>query len=361
MWPRDRAAAARADPRAPVDDRVHEQPRAVRAAARTASTSSRARSWCARTTAVSRTPSAPQIEDAAQARRARRHRRRPARSSSASTWARSISCCWSSRRARSRAVCSASGAPATRVGEVSKGRLFPKHRGDLLEATVVARAHARRRDRSAARAATIRSTCWRSRSWRWSRSSDWRSPSSSALVRRSANFRDLPRDALIAVLDMLAGRYPVARVRRSAAAPGVGSRARRARRRGAARRWSRWSTAARSRIAASTACTSATAARGSASSTRRWCTRPCRARCSCSARRAGAIERITRDRVIVVAGAGRAGQAAVLARRGPGPADRARPRARRVRARARGAAGRPTRARWLERDYQPRRARRRAT
>ena len=43
------------------------------------------------------------------------------------------------------------------------------------------------------------------------------------------------------------------------------------------------------------------------------------------------IEEITRDRVIVEPGAGRAGQDAVLARRGPRTAARARPRARRVR------------------------------
>ena len=64
---------------------------------------------------------------------------RPARSSSASTWRRSIWCCWSSRRARCRAGSSASAAPATTSARVSRGLVYPKHRGDLLEATVVAR------------------------------------------------------------------------------------------------------------------------------------------------------------------------------------------------------------------------------
>ena len=42
--------------------------------------------------------------------------------------------CRSSRRARWRAACSASAAPATRSARRSQGRIFPKFRGDLLEA-----------------------------------------------------------------------------------------------------------------------------------------------------------------------------------------------------------------------------------
>ena len=65
------------------------------------------------------------------------------------------------------------------------------------------------------------------------------------------------------------------------------------------------------------------------------------------------IEEITRDRVIVIAGAGRARQDAVLARRRAGPPDRARPRARRVlpRARRRLGAIRTRRARGCGSDY----------
>ncbi len=93
------------------------------------------------------------------------------------------------------------------VGEVSIGRVFPKYRGDLLEAAVVARAML---------AGEIEST---------------RMPTNcvdvlaqqvvamvameplevgeiEAIVRRAAPFAGLSREALGAVLDMLSGRYP---------------------------------------------------------------------------------------------------------------------------------------------------------
>ena len=54
------------------------------------------------------------------------------------------------------------------VGGVSIGRIVPKFRGDLLEATVVARPDARRRGRGDPGARTARSTCWPSRLSRWS-------------------------------------------------------------------------------------------------------------------------------------------------------------------------------------------------
>ena len=57
----------------------------------------------------------------------------------ASTWARSISSSRWSRRSRSRAGCSGSGVRGTTVGDVSRGRIFPKFRADLLECAVVAR------------------------------------------------------------------------------------------------------------------------------------------------------------------------------------------------------------------------------
>ena len=47
--------------------------------------------------------------------------------------------CRSSRRSPSPAACSASAAPGTASDEVSRGRIFPKFRGDLLECAVVAR------------------------------------------------------------------------------------------------------------------------------------------------------------------------------------------------------------------------------
>ena len=46
----------------------------------------------------------------------------------------------------------------------------------------------------------------------------WRVDELERLVRRAASYRELSRAALIGVLDMLAGRYPVRRVRRAAAA-----------------------------------------------------------------------------------------------------------------------------------------------
>ncbi|HHH30211.1 MAG TPA: DEAD/DEAH box helicase, partial [Polyangiaceae bacterium] len=93
------------------------------------------------------------------------------------------------------------------VGEVSKGRLFPKHRGDLLEATVVAH-RMKRGDLEPLRlprnpldvlAQQIVAMC---------ALEDVSLGDVERCVRRAASFAELPRDALIAVLDMLAGRYP---------------------------------------------------------------------------------------------------------------------------------------------------------
>ncbi|HUH03029.1 MAG TPA: DEAD/DEAH box helicase [Kofleriaceae bacterium] len=94
-----------------------------------------------------------------------------------------------------------------RVGEVSIGRLFPKHRGDLLEAAVVARrmldgeieALALPRNPLDVLAQQIVATV---------AMEPWSVDSIGAVVRRAANFRDLPERALHGVLDMLAGRYP---------------------------------------------------------------------------------------------------------------------------------------------------------
>ncbi len=93
------------------------------------------------------------------------------------------------------------------VGQVSRGRLFPKHRGDLLESAVVAR-----RMREGAieplrvprnpldvLAQQIVAMC---------SLEAWALPELERVVRRSASFGDVPRDALVGVLDMLAGRYP---------------------------------------------------------------------------------------------------------------------------------------------------------
>jgi ATP-dependent Lhr-like helicase len=93
------------------------------------------------------------------------------------------------------------------VGEPSRGRIFPKHRADLLEATVVAG----RMERGAIEATRVPrnpidvlaqhlvAAC---------AMDGWKVPDLAALVRGAANFAELTDDVLAAVLDMLAGRYP---------------------------------------------------------------------------------------------------------------------------------------------------------
>ena len=93
------------------------------------------------------------------------------------------------------------------VGEPSRGKVFPKHRHDLLEAAVVA---------ERMQAGAIEST-------RYPRNpidvlcqqivaaaalDEWHLDDLAALVRRSANFAELSDEVLHATLDLLAGRYP---------------------------------------------------------------------------------------------------------------------------------------------------------
>ena len=93
------------------------------------------------------------------------------------------------------------------VGDTSRGKIFPKHRGDLVEAAVVV-------DRM--REGLIEET-------RYPRNpldvlaqqvvamvamDEWSVEELAGLVRRSAPFAELTEDALTAVLDLLAGRYP---------------------------------------------------------------------------------------------------------------------------------------------------------
>ncbi|MEM9874725.1 MAG: DEAD/DEAH box helicase, partial [Myxococcota bacterium] len=93
------------------------------------------------------------------------------------------------------------------VGQTSKGRLFPKHRGDLLEATVIAR-RMRFGELEPIRiphnpldvlAQQVVAMCALEAQ-----------PLAHVerVLRRSASFHDLPHDAFVAVLDMLTGRYP---------------------------------------------------------------------------------------------------------------------------------------------------------
>lgn len=93
------------------------------------------------------------------------------------------------------------------VGQVSRGRIFPKFRGDLLEAAVVARRMLAGeleplqipRNPLDVLAQHIVSMV---------ALDPWKVDDLFDLVRRAHNFRDLSRPALVAVLDMLAGRYP---------------------------------------------------------------------------------------------------------------------------------------------------------
>jgi ATP-dependent Lhr-like helicase len=93
------------------------------------------------------------------------------------------------------------------VGEVSKGRLFPKHRGDLLEAAVVVE----RMSRGAIEALRVPRNpldVLAQQIVAMVASEPWHAAALRAVVHRCASFRDLPDDAFAGVLDMLAGRYP---------------------------------------------------------------------------------------------------------------------------------------------------------
>ena len=93
------------------------------------------------------------------------------------------------------------------VGEPSRGKVFPKHRGDLLEAAVVV---------ERMRAGLIEQT-------RYPRNpvdvlcqqivamcaiEDWQTDELLAVVRRAAPYVDLSQEVFEAVLDLLSGRYP---------------------------------------------------------------------------------------------------------------------------------------------------------
>ncbi len=93
------------------------------------------------------------------------------------------------------------------VGEVSRGRLFPKHRGDLLEAAVVGR----RMLEGAIEPLRIPRNPLDVLAQHVVAASSvqpWPVGELRSLVRRAANFRELPESALTGVLDMLSGLYP---------------------------------------------------------------------------------------------------------------------------------------------------------
>ena len=93
------------------------------------------------------------------------------------------------------------------VGALSRARIFPKYRGDLLEAAVVAqrmlagelepvRVPRNTLDILAQHVVAMTSV------------QDWSLEDLETLVKGAWSFRDLSREALVATLDMLAGRYP---------------------------------------------------------------------------------------------------------------------------------------------------------
>lgn len=93
------------------------------------------------------------------------------------------------------------------VGEASVGKIFPKHRSDLVEATVVARqmqvgaieATHYPRNPLDVLAQQIVAMC---------ALDDWPVTKLREIVRRSANFSDLSNEVFDNVLDLLSGRYP---------------------------------------------------------------------------------------------------------------------------------------------------------
>jgi ATP-dependent helicase Lhr and Lhr-like helicase len=93
------------------------------------------------------------------------------------------------------------------VGETSIARIFPKHRGDLLEATVVAK---RMRDGAIEALRLLRNPLdvLAQHIVAMAAVEDWHVPELARVVRRSACFHALPEDALRGVLDMLSGLYP---------------------------------------------------------------------------------------------------------------------------------------------------------
>jgi ATP-dependent helicase Lhr and Lhr-like helicase len=94
-----------------------------------------------------------------------------------------------------------------KVGEVSKARIYPKHRGDLLEASVVIRGM----EAGAVEALRVPRNPLDVLAQQIVAAvgvEPWTVPDLERMVRRAAPYRELSREALVGVLDMLSGRYP---------------------------------------------------------------------------------------------------------------------------------------------------------
>ncbi len=93
------------------------------------------------------------------------------------------------------------------VGEVSRGVLFPKHRGDLAQ-TAVAVQRMRSGGIEALRVPTNPLDVLAQQIVAATALEAWDADELFALVRRAASFANLPRSAYDATLDLLSGRYP---------------------------------------------------------------------------------------------------------------------------------------------------------
>ena len=191
------------------------------------------------------------------------------------------------------------------VGAPSRGRIFPKYRGDLLDAPPWWSGCSAARSRRPA-SPGCRSTCWRSSWWPSARTAPGPWTTLERLVRGAYPFAELSREQLEGVLDMLAGRYPsdafaelrprVIWDRTAGTVRGRdGSRA--------AGRQNAGTIPDRGLFTASCCPT----ARGSASWTRRWSTRPAAGQAFMLGASTWRIEEITRDRVVVTPAPGAPG------------------------------------------------------
>ncbi|MBI3926547.1 MAG: DEAD/DEAH box helicase [Armatimonadetes bacterium] len=93
------------------------------------------------------------------------------------------------------------------VGEVSRGKLFPKFRGDLLECAVVVRRMV------SGEIESLRVPCnaidvLAQQVVAMCSVEPWRLADLELLIRRTYSFRELSREVLAGLLDMLSGRYP---------------------------------------------------------------------------------------------------------------------------------------------------------
>ena len=93
------------------------------------------------------------------------------------------------------------------VGEVSRGVLFPKHRGDLVQ-TAVTVERMRAGQIEALRVPTNPLDVLAQQIVACVALDSWQTDELYATVRRAASFATLPRSAFDATLDLLAGRYP---------------------------------------------------------------------------------------------------------------------------------------------------------